>query len=176
MKQMAREMLIQRPYFYVRDTPKWPIALIESHGAKILESAWKKIPIMYYKHSLFRYHQMAKMQKKAKLKGIFSSFNMAVNTFHFEQVMKYIMPNSIVLSKYEARDFILDQTLQTRHRHHRMDPKMRRSALSQSRAHTQCCFKNEKIVHSTWVSLHWPLMLPKYIIRYPNPKFKYILH
>ena len=54
------------------------------------------------------------------------------------------MPNSIVLSKYEARDFILDQTLQTRHRHHRMDPKMRRSALSQSRAHTQCCFKNEK--------------------------------
>lgn len=88
--------------------------------------------------------------------------------------MKYIMPNSIVLSKYEARDFILDQTLQTRHRHHRMDPKMRRSALSQSRAHTQCCFKNEKIVHSTWVSLHWPLMLPKNIIRYPNPKFKYI--
>ena len=43
------------------------------------------------------------------------------------------MPNSIDLSKYEARDFILDQTLQTRHRHHRMDPKMRRSALSQSR-------------------------------------------
>ena len=38
----------------------------------------------------------------------------------------------------------------------------------------QCCFKNEKIVHSTWVSLHWPLMLPKNIIRYPNPKFKYI--
>ena len=55
------------------------------------------------------------------------------------------MPNSIVLSKYEARDFILDQTLQTRHRHHRMDPKMRRSALTQSRAHTQCCLKNNQL-------------------------------
>ena len=70
------------------------------------------------------------------------------------------MPNSIDLSKYEARDFILDQTLQTRHRHHRMDPKMRRSALSQSRAQTQCCFKNKKkIVHFTGHSCYPKILL-----------------
>ena len=133
----------------------------------------KKIPIILCNINIL-YFDIIKWRKcKKKQNSYILIFQYGREYIPF-RIMKYIMPNSIVLSKYEARDFILDQTLQTRHRHHRMDPKMRRSALSQSRAHTQCCFKNEKIVHSTWVSLHWPLMLPKNIIRYPNPKFKYI--